>query len=56
VVAIDPIRPLLLKWNAEQGHSSNFVSHNFQEVMNVSPFLNVVRQVKVRVVEEIIAC
>jgi len=52
MVSIDAIRPLLLKRNAKQGHSSNFVSHNLQEVMNVNPFLNVVRQVEMRVVKK----
>ena len=45
------IRPLLLKRNAEERRSPDTAAHDLQEAMDVDALLDVVRQVKVRVVE-----
>ena len=53
-IGVNTIGPLLLQRYAKQRHPSGFVSHDLQEVVNVDAFLNVVSQVKVRIVEEVV--
>ena len=45
------VRPRLLQRNAEQGDTADRVAHDLQEPVDVRAFLNVVRQVEVRVVD-----
>ena len=54
-IAVDAVRPLLLQRNAEQRDSSDLGSHDVQEVVNVRAFLDVVRQVEMRIVEFVVA-
>src|SRR5262249_22296182 len=46
-----PVRPLLLQRDAEERDASHSGPHDLQEVVNVRPFLDVVREVEVRVVQ-----
>src|SRR5688572_6110996 len=45
------VRPLLLKRNTEQGRATDTVPHNREELTDVDPLLDVIGQVKMRVVE-----
>ena len=51
VLAADPIGPLLLQRNAEQDRSASGFTHDAQICPDRYPFLNVVRQVKMGIVE-----
>ena len=50
-VSVDAIGPLLLKRYAKQGDSSDLVAHDFHEILNGCPFLDVVRQMEVGVIQ-----
>ena len=50
-VSIHAVRPQLLQGNAEQRHPPGLVPHDLEEIPNVGAFLDVVGQVKMRVVE-----
>ena len=54
MVAIDPIRPLLLQRYPKERDAARLVAHDLQEVMDVESLLNVIRQVKMRIVEKVI--
>ena len=45
------VRPLLLQRDAEQGRTADAAAHDLQELPDVDALLDVVRQVKVRIVE-----
>jgi hypothetical protein len=47
---------LLLQRDAEQRHGAGFVSHHVQKLVNSGAFLNIVRQVKMGIVEFVIVC
>ncbi len=48
-----PVRPGLLQRDAEQGRAPHLGSHDVEEPVHVDPFLDVVRQVEVRVVDDV---
>ena len=52
-VAGVPVRPRLLQGNAEQRHAPHLVAHDLQEVVDVRPLLDVVREVEVSVVHDV---
>ena len=52
-VARVPVRPGLLERDAEEGDPSDLRAHDLQEVVDVGPLLDVVRQVEVRVVHDV---
>jgi hypothetical protein len=45
---------LLLQWDSKECDAPDLVAHNLQEVVNIDPFLNIVGEVEVSVVEEIV--
>jgi hypothetical protein len=53
-VAVSAVRPLLLQRNAEDGHASSFGPHHVQKLVDIRPFLNIVGQMKMGIVEFII--
>ena len=50
-VSVYAIGPLLLQRNAENRHPAGLVAHHVQEIVNVRPFLNIVCQVEMRIIE-----
>src|SRR3954471_9065069 len=51
-VSVRAIRPLLLERNPKNCYSPNFVSHDLQEVVNVSTLLDVVGKMKMYVIRD----
>jgi hypothetical protein len=50
-IAVDSIRPLLLQGDSEYRHAAGFASHHIQKIANVRTYLNIVGQMKMRVIE-----
>ncbi len=54
VVSIEPVGPLLLQRNAEQRDPPRLASHDFEEVADVRALPHVVRQMEMRIVEQVL--
>ena len=50
---VHPVGPFLLQGNAENRHAAGLVAHHAQEIADVRPFLNIIGQVEMRIVEVI---
>ena len=53
-IRINPVRPLLLQGNAEDGYPARMTAHHLEEIVNVGSFLNVVGQTEMGIVEFIL--
>jgi len=50
-IAVDAIRSLLLQGDSEYRHAAGLASHHIQKIANVRTFLNIVGQMKMRIIE-----